>query len=287
MQKILNINITIIGLGLIGGSYAMAFKDINSGHVWGVDTNENTLKKAIDMKIIDEGYCSTSANIPIEKSDIVIIAVYPKAAAVIVQKNVKNFKKGSIITDVLGIKGNNINIIQEILDGCDVEFIGGHPMAGKETCGVENASKDIFNGANYILTPTPKNKKTTIDYMESLIKAIGFKNISIVNPEKHDEIIAITSQLPHVIALSLINSKAVDKSIKNFVGGSFKDESRVASINPELWGELFLSNKENLLKAIDEFQASMASIKKALENEDSEELKAIMKDAALKKGELN
>lgn len=287
MQKILNINITIIGLGLIGGSYAMAFKEINSGHVWGVDTNENTLKKAIDMKIIDEGYCSSLAHIPIEKSDIVIIAVYPKAAALIVQKNVKNFKKGSIITDVLGIKGNNINVIQEILDGYDVEFIGGHPMAGKETCGVENASKDIFKEANYILTPTQKNKKTTIDYMESLVKAIGFKNISIVTPERHDEIIAITSQLPHIIALSLINSKGVDKGIKNFVGGSFKDESRVASINPELWGELFLSNKENLLKAIDEFQASMISIKKALDNEDSEELKAIMKAAASKKGELN
>lgn len=287
MQKILDINITIIGLGLIGGSYAMAFKEINSGHVWGVDTNESTLKKAIDMKIIDEGYCSTLANIPIEKSDVVIIAVYPKAAAVIVEKNVKNFKKGSIITDVLGIKGNNINIIQEILNGYDVEFIGGHPMAGKEISGVENASKDIFNGANYILTPTPKNKKATIAYMESLIKAIGFKNISIVTPEKHDEIIAITSQLPHVIALSLINSKGVDKSIKNFVGGSFKDESRVASINPELWGELFLSNKENLLKVINEFQASMARIKKALDNGDSEELKAIMKDAASKKGELN
>jgi prephenate dehydrogenase len=287
MQKILDINITIIGLGLIGGSYAMAFKEINSGHVWGVDTNEDTLKKAIDMKIIDEGYCSTSAHIPIEKSDLVIIAVYPKAAAVIVQKNVENLKKGTIITDVLGIKGNNINVIQDILDGYDVEFIGGHPMAGKETSGVENASKDIFKEANYILTPTPKNKKATIAYMESLIKAIGFKNISIVTPEKHDEIIAITSQLPHVIALSLINSNGVDKSIKNFVGGSFKDESRVASINPELWCELFLSNKENLLKAIDEFQASMTSIKKALDNEDSEELKVIMKAAASKKGELN
>lgn len=287
MQKILDINITIIGLGLIGGSYAMAFKQINSGHVWGVDTNENTLKKAMDMKIIDEGYCSTLAHIPIEKSDIVIIAVYPKAAAIIVQKNVKNFKNGAIITDVLGIKGDNINVIQDILDGYDVEFIGGHPMAGKETSGVENASKDIFKGANYILTPTLKNKKATVDYMERLIKAIGFKNISIVTPEKHDELIAITSQLPHVIALSLINSKGVDKGIRNFVGGSFKDESRVASINPELWCELFLSNKENLLEAINEFQASMASIKEAIENEDSEKLKVIMKNASSKKGELN
>lgn len=287
MQKNLDINVTIIGLGLIGGSYAMAFKEINSGHVWGVDTNESTLKKATDMKIIDEGYCSDLSHIPIEKSDIVIIAVYPKAAAVIVEKNVNNFKKGSIITDVLGIKGNNTNVIQEILDGYDVEFIGGHPMAGKETSGIENASKDIFKGANYILTPTTKNKKATVTYMENLIRAIGFKNISIVTPEKHDEIIAVTSQLPHVIALSLINSKGVDRSIKNFVGGSFKDESRVASINLELWGELFLSNKENLLKAIDEFQVSMTSIKKAIEDDDSEKLEAIMKDAAFKKGELN
>lgn len=287
MQKILNINITIIGLGLIGGSYAMAFKEINSGHVWGVDTNENTLKKAVDMKIIDEGYSDFSSHIPIEKSDIIIIAVYPKAAVKIIEKSVGKLKKGTIITDVLGIKGNNVNIIQDILDGHDVEFIGGHPMAGKENSGLEYASKDIFKGANYILTPTLKNKKSTVDYMESLIRAIGFKNISIVTPERHDELIAVTSQLPHVIALSLINSKGVDKSIKNFVGGSFKDESRVASINCELWCELFLNNKENLLKSISEFQDSMESIKEAIEKEDSQKLRAIMKNASSKKGELN
>lgn len=287
MQKILGINITIIGLGLIGGSYAMAFKEINSGHVWGVDTNENTLKKAVQMKMIDEGYSDFSAHIPIEKSDVVIIAVYPKIAAKIVEINVGKFKRGSIITDVLGIKGDNINTIQDILDGYDVEFIGGHPMAGKETSGVENASKDIFKGANYILTPTSKNKKGTIEYIESLIKAIGFKNISIVTPEKHDKLIAVTSQLPHVIALSLMNSNGVDKNIKNFIGGSFKDESRVANINPELWCELFLSNKKNLLESIDEFQESMANIKAAIEDGDSEKLKIIMKNAADKKGELN
>lgn len=287
MQKILNINITVIGLGLIGGSYAMAFKEINNGHVWGVDTNENTLKKAAHMKIIDEGYCDSSAHIPIEKSDVIIIAVYPQAAVNIIEKNAKSFKKEAIITDVLGIKGNNINIIQSILNGYDVEFIGGHPMAGKESSGFEYASKDIFKGANYILTPTEKNKKTTIDYMEDLIRAIGFENISIVTPEKHDKLIAVTSQLPHVIALSLINSKGVDKNIKNFVGGSFKDESRVASINPELWCELFLSNKDNLLKSIDEFQESIADIKEAIEDDDSERLKTIMKNAAVKKGELN
>lgn len=287
MQKILDIDITIIGLGLIGGSYAMAFKEINSGHIWGVDTNENTLKKAANMKIIDEGYGDFSAHIPIKKSDFVIIAVYPQAAVKIIKNNVKNFKKGAIITDVLGIKGNNIDVIQEILGEHNAEFIGGHPMAGKESSGLEYASKDIFNGANYVLTPTKKNKKHTVDYMEDLIRKIGFKNISIVTPEKHDELIAVTSQLPHAIALSLMNSKGVDKSIKNFIGGSFKDESRVAKINPELWCELFMSNKKFLLKAICDFQESIADIKAAVESEDCERLKTIMKNASLKKGELN
>lgn len=287
MQKPLNINITIVGLGLIGGSYAMAFKEINNGHVWGIDLNKSTLKEAADMNIIEKGYSDLDAHIPLEKSDVVIIAVYPEAAVRFVEENAANFKENAIITDVLGIKGKNINQIQNILLEKPVEFIGGHPMAGKESSGLSYASKSIFEGANYIITPTEKNSEEVINYIEKIVKNIGFKNISVVTPEKHDEIIAVTSQLPHVIAVSLMNMKNIDKNIKNFIGGSFRDESRVANINPELWSELFLSNRENLLSAVEEFQKSIDELKDALREEDSEKLKVIMKKASCKKGEIS
>lgn len=286
MQKILNINISIVGLGLIGGSYAMAFKQVNKGSIWGIDIDKATLEAAASKGIIDEGYSCLNSGIPLKKSDIVLVALYPDEAIKFIKENASNFKEGSIITDALGIKGKYIDEIQEVLEGYSVEFIGGHPMAGKESSGLKYASCDMFKGANFIITPTEKNKQETIDYMKGLMKNIGFKNISAITPEKHDEMIAVTSQLPHFIAVSLMNVKLVDSRIKAFVGGSFRDESRVANINPNLWCELFLGNKNNLLKSIDEFQNSISELKKAIQDGDEDRIKSIMKEAAHKKEEI-
>ncbi|PJI07444.1 MULTISPECIES: prephenate dehydrogenase [Clostridium] len=276
------INLTIVGLGLIGGSYAMAFRKVNKGRIWAIDLNENTLKKAAKKDIIDEGYSMNNAYIPLKKSDIVIIAIYPEALIEFVKSNVSNFKKGSIITDVLGIKGKNIDYIQNIL-GNDAEFLGGHPMAGKELSGFDNADGAIFKNANYILTPTSKNKRETIDAMRKFVRAIGFKDITEVTPERHDEIIALTSQLPHVIAVSLMNSSYVDSSIKHFIGGSFRDATRVARINPDLWCQLFTKNKDNLLKVINDFEDSIDELKKAIEEGHTDNIKRILEKASSKK----
>ncbi|KHD35913.1 prephenate dehydrogenase [Clostridium acetobutylicum] len=276
-----NINLTIVGLGLMGGSYAMALKEKNKGHIWGVDLDNNTLKNAAEMDIIDEGYSIENAYIPLKKSDIVIIAIYPEALVQFVKNNVNNFKKGAIITDVLGIKEDNISYIQSIL-GDSAEFLGGHPMAGKEVSGFSNASKNIFNNANYILTPTVKNKKDTIEFMKKFIRSIGCTSITEVTPEKHDEIIAFTSQLPHVIAVSLMNTKSTD-DIKHFVGGSFRDATRVAMINPDLWCQLFMRNKKNIIDSIEEFQKSLNQIKGFIKEENVNDIKQFLKDAASKK----
>lgn len=276
-----NINLTIVGLGLMGGSYAMALKEKNKGHIWGVDLDNNTLKNAAEMDIIDEGYSIENAYIPLKKSDIVIIAIYPEALVQFVKNNVNNFKKGAIITDVLGIKEDNISYIQSIL-GDSAEFLGGHPMAGKEVSGFSNASKNIFNNANYILTPTVKNKKDTIEFMKKFIRSIGCTSITEVTPEKHYEIIAFTSQLPHVIAVSLMNTKSAD-DIKHFVGGSFRDATRVAMINPDLWCQLFMRNKKNIIDSIEEFQKSLNQIKGFIKEENVNDIKQFLKDAASKK----
>lgn len=276
------INLTIVGLGLIGGSYAMAFRKMNKGKIWAIDLNENTLKKAAEMDIIDEGYSMKNAYIPLKKSDITIIAIYPEALIEFVKSNASNFKKGSIITDVLGIKENNIDKIQNIL-GSNVEFLGGHPMAGKELSGFHNADGAIFKNANYILTPTSKNKRQTIDAMKKFVRAIGAKDITEVTPKRHDEIIALTSQLPHVIAVSLMNSSYVDDNVKHFIGGSFKDATRVARINSDLWCQLFMKNKDNLLKAINSFESSIDELKKSIEEGDTDNIKKILQNASSKK----
>lgn len=279
-----NINLTIVGLGLIGGSYAKAFKEKNKGHIWGIDIDKNTLKKAAEMDIIDDGYSIENAQIPLKKSDVVIISIYPEVLLNFVRNNLNNFKKGAIITDTLGIKEDNIKYIQNIL-GDKAEFIGGHPMAGKEVSGFLNASKDIFEDANYILTPTAKNKKETIDFMGEFVKSIGFKSIVEVTPEKHDEIIAFTSQLPHIMAVSLMNLSNCE-DIKYFIGGSFRDTTRVAAINSDLWGQLFIRNKKNIIKCIDDFQKNMTEIRNYIEKEDINDIKKFLKEAASKKEEI-
>lgn len=259
----LDFNITVVGLGLIGGSYAKAIRDLNPKNLWAVDINEDVLKAAEDDKIIDKGYVDESE--PLRQSDIVIICLYPDLISNFVKKNITNFKPGSIITDAGSIKSKIVNEINSFIPS-SLDFIGGHPMAGKENKGFEYASKSIFKGANYIITPVIKNNYKNIDIIASLAKKMGCKNIIKISPEKHDEIIAYTSQLPHVIAVSLVDSDILDVDIKYFSGGSYRDMTRIASINSDLWSELFTSNSENLVKIIEKFEENINIMKNAIKS---------------------
>lgn len=277
-------NITIVGLGLIGGSFAMALKELNPKKIWAIDIDKDVLATAEKMNIIDKGYISPE--IPLRDSDIVILAIYPQKTINFVKNNMKLFKTGAVITDTAGIKNDLLSEIMPVLRE-DLDFIGGHPMAGKEESGLKAATVDMFKHANYILTPIHGNKKKNINLVEGLAKGMGCKRVVHLTPVEHDDIIAYTSQLPHVIAVSLIDSNSSIVGVSKFVGESFKDITRVATINGELWPELLLYNKKNIINKIEDFENNIKEIKEAIINGDEAFLKKRFESATSKRKELD
>ncbi|MCY6485005.1 prephenate dehydrogenase [Clostridium aestuarii] len=273
-------NITIVGLGLIGGSFAMALKELNPKNIYAVDIDEAALCKAENMKIIDKGY--TNAEIPLKCSDLVIICLYPKLVKKFIKDNIENFKHKAIITDVTGIKKVMIYEINETLRK-DLDFVFGHPMAGREQKGLEYSSKQVFKGANYIITPTERNQEKNVKFIEDVVYGIGFKNITKITPEQHDKIIGFTSQLPHVIAVSLVNSDNLNLNTGKFTGDSYRELTRIAQINSQLWTELFMDNSENLVKEIEIFEKNINAVKNAIINQDNDLLMTLLEKASVKR----
>lgn len=278
-----NLTIAIVGLGLIGGSLAMALKKLNPIEICGIDMDEETLKRALEDGIINRG-CKVPEKI-LKDADLVIIALYPEDTVDFIKRNVSNFKKNAIITDTCGIKKVIIDKVHSFLPK-DIDFIGGHPMAGKETKGLQSADINIFKDANYIITPVENNKFENIEVIKKMAEGIGCKNIVSISPTDHDSIISFTSQLPHVIAVSLINSNSIDDYLGMFTGGSFKDTTRIAMINSMLWCQLFMLNNENLINEIEKFEGSIKAIKNAIKYQDKRTLEDIFNSAALNKRKL-
>jgi prephenate dehydrogenase len=276
------LEITIVGLGLIGGSFAKALKKIGGVKIYGVDIDENALKVAKDMNIIDAGYKD-----PVEalkKSDMVIMCLYPDLTVDFISEYMKSFKSGGIITDTAGIKENLVSRILSILRE-DIDYIPGHPMAGREFKGLEFSSEKIFEDANYILTPTPLNTRKNIETLERLIKEIGCKRIVKVSARDHDQVIAYTSGMPHLLAAALMNSCESD-SIYKFSANSFKDFTRVARMNESLWAELILSNRDFMLNEIEAFENKFLDMKNAIINSDNDLLEESFKSARLRREEF-
>lgn len=261
--------VTVVGLGVVGGSFVKALKGL--GHqVYGIDIDENTLQKAKDEGYIIEGYRNGDKIIP--NSDLTIICLYPSLVLDFIKSN--KFKKGSIITDAVGIKSYFLQKAMNVIDP-EVEFVSGHPMAGREKRGFEYASKEVFKNANYILIEHPINKKESITFMEKFVGTLGFKSVKIMSPQAHDEIISFTSQLPHAIAVALINSDNEKYDTGKYIGDSYRDLTRIANINEDLWSELFLRNHDNLLNSIIIFEAQLDLIKQALVENDEQLLKEL------------
>ena len=276
--------IVIVGLGVIGGSFAMALNEAGYKDVFGIDTNPETIKKAEELGIIKKG--SPNGEDFLKEADLVIISIYPKIVKTFVENNKDNFKDGAIITDATGIKGMFINEIIKILPE-NVDFVFGHPMAGREKRGIDFASSKVFKCANYIITPIERNKEENIKLIENLAYEIGFKRVRRITPEFHDEMIGFTSQLPHAMAVALINSDEEGRDTGSFIGDSYRDLTRIANINEDLWSELFLGNKENLLKAINNFELQLDLIKKAIYDDDKEALKQYFIKSTKRREKLN
>ena len=262
-------NILIVGLGVVGGSYAMALTAAGYKNVYAVNRTEASLKKAVQAGIVKGG----SVNIEdfAAKADIAVIAVYPTGAEECARKLGALMKKGSLVTDVLGIKRYYSEKISAVLPDY-IDYVPAHPMAGREKRGLDYASADVLKGANFIITPITRSTPGGIEAVKTLACDMGFGKIRTLTPEEHDRVIAYTSQLPHALAVSLINSDEEDSSTGDFIGDSFRDLTRIAEINADLWQELFIGNGENLIAAIDMFTAQLSAIRKAVEEKDRESL---------------
>ncbi len=265
-------NILIVGMGLLGGSYAKALKRYGF-HISTITKDESSVEYALKENIIDEGTTEIDADI-IGKADIVIFALYPHIFLEWIKNNQKYFKPGALITDVTGVKRSIVYKIQDILRD-DVEFIPAHPMAGKESSGVENSTDKMFIGANYIVTPTKKNTDRAIENCKELGRLLGFSNVSVLSPEEHDEMIGFVSQLTHCIAITLMTCNDCE-NIEKFTGDSFRDLTRIARINDEMWSELFIANKDALLEQMDMFMNQFIRLKQMLETDDVDGMRKMM-----------
>lgn len=265
--------ILIVGLGLIGGSYAEGFT--HKGYFVGAITrSQKSIDYALDKGIIKEGTTEITKEF-VSKYDIVIFALYPEQFTNWIEKYQDTFKSGALISDVTGVKCEIVYKIQSILRK-DVEFVPAHPMAGREVSGVENATDKIFNGANYIVTPTSDNTHDAIEAIASIGEILGFRKVSYLTPQEHDEMIGFLSQLTHCIAVSLMVCKE-SKHLVDFTGDSFRDLTRIAKINEKMWTELFIMNKHELLSQMDLFLGQFRKLRDALAQDDKETMQNMMR----------
>lgn len=275
-------NIGIVGIGLIGGSYAKSLKKYGY-KIYGIDIDQKSLDYALKHDIIDFG--DTNPINILKDVDVVFVCLYPEDTIKFIRKNINNFKRGAIISDVVGIKRNIIDSL-DIYKDDDVEFVFSHPIAGKETSGVRNSDEAIFQGANFVITPTKWNSEEAINVITILAKQMGFSSVSQISDVAHDDIIGFTSQLTHAIAISLVNSDDEKHNTSLFIGDSYKDLTRIAQINENLWAELFIKNKDFLLKHINKFEKELDILKDAINAKDFEGLKELMRSATIKRGKI-
>ena len=283
MEWISDSRILIVGLGLIGGSYAKALKRLGY-HVSAIDTRREAIDYALENHIISDGSTEVTEEI-VGSADAVIFGLYPKVFLDWIDSYQHMLKPGAMLTDVTGVKGCIVYEIQDKLRD-DAEFIGSHPMAGREVYGVENSDDGIFRGANFIITPTECNTAKAIRWIGSLGRILGFSRISVLSPEEHDEMIGYLSQLTHCIAVALMTCSD-NEHLVDYTGDSFRDLTRIANINDLMWSELFMLNRESLLKYMDVFLDEFASLRDMIRDGRVEELREKMRLSTKRRAYFN
>ena len=265
--------ILIVGLGLIGGSYAEGLTRAGF-EVGAVTRSQESVDFALSKGFISSGTTEVTREY-VSRFDIIVFALYPHVFLSWIENFQDYIKPGALLTDVTGVKRSVVYKVQEMLRD-DLEFVGAHPMAGRELYGVKNADCSVFEGANYIVTPTEANTEGAVATCEDLGRALGFGCISRLSPEEHDEMIGFLSQLTHCIAVALMNSKE-SRHLAEFTGDSFRDLTRIARINDGMWSELFLLNRDELLSQMDLFIGKFGELRDALADGDVEKMREMMK----------
>ena len=271
-------NIAVIGLGLIGGSICKALKANTFHHVMGLDTNEDTIRKALEQGAIDEAITEERLG----EAGLTIVALYPTAIVDFVKANADKFRKGSIVMDICGVKGYIVKNCTPVLEERGVIFIGTHPMAGTEHSGFDYATATLFQKASFIITPTENTPQIAIDLVSTLGSSMGFGQVVIATPEQHDANIAYTSQLAHVVSNAYVKSPSLFRA-DGFSAGSFLDLTRVAYLNEEMWSSLFMCNKEALLFEVNTIINELTKYRDAMVNDDIDTLRDILRDGRERK----
>lgn len=268
-----SMNILIVGLGLLGGSYAKGLKRFGF-RIGAITKEQKDIDYALREGIIDEGTTEIDERL-IGEADLVVFALYPHTFIEWIREHQRLLKSGVLLTDVTGVKRSVVYQIQDMLRD-DVEFIAAHPMAGREVSGVENSTEKMFIGANYIVTPTAKNTPEAIQTCVEIGRLLGFSRVATLSPEEHDEMIGFLSQLTHCIAITLMTCNDKE-NMEKFTGDSFRDLTRIARINDLMWSELFIANKDALLHQMNLFIDKFTELKNMLETEDVDGMRAMMR----------
>ena len=271
--------ILIVGLGVIGGSYARALSR-NGYSVRCITKEQKDVDYALLLGMIEQGSTEVTKE-TVEWADLVVFALYPHIFIEWIKEYQHLFRAGTLITDVTGVKSRIVDEVQSILRP-DVEFIAAHPMAGRESSGVEYSDDRVFIGANYIITPTKRNTPEAIEACRALGEVLGFARITELSPEEHDRMIAFLSQLTHCIAVTLMTAND-SPMMEKYTGDSFRDLTRIAKINDVMWSELFLLNREALLSQMDAFADEFDRFRTMLREEDGEGMRDVMRRATARR----
>ena len=279
MELTTKTNILIVGLGLMGGSYAIALKK-KGYHVTCITRTQSSIDYALEQGIIDYGTTEADPAL-IGEADLVVFSLYPRVFLDWIERYQSYLKPDAVLTDVTGVKTSVVYRVQAILRP-DVAFVAAHPMAGREVYGVQNSAGVKVDEANFIVTPTDKNTPEAIALIKKLGEELGYARISELSPEAHDEIVAFVSQLAHCLAVVLMTCNDLEH-LEDYTGNSFRDLTRIAHINETMWSELFLMNREALLRQMDLFSAQFDRLREALVMGDVEAMKDMMRQSTIRR----
>lgn len=273
MQLTKDKKIVIVGLGLLGGSYAMALSR-QGFSIRAITRRQETIDYALERGWIVSGDIKVNREF-ISEANLIIFTLYPTTLLEWIDQYGHLIRPGTIVTDVTGVKGYVVDQIQATLPA-GVEYIGAHPMAGREVLGIENSDDSIFHGANYLVVPTEKNTEDAINLCEDLGWRLGFARVSRLSVEEHDRMIAFLSQLTHCIAVTLMCCSD-NQNLEKYTGDSFRDLTRIARIHDGMWSELFMCNREELLAQMDVFTQTFSVFREALAAGDVEKMREMMR----------
>lgn len=263
-------NILVVGLGLIGGSLCKSMKKNTYHTVIGSDLNHDVEYAALRDVAVDDVFDGDFSG-----KELIIIALFPDAAEKYLRENISKMDKGTLITDVCGIKGAFSERMRDICSENGLRYVGIHPMAGKEFGGYHNSSADLFINANFIIVPFENSEECDIELLKTLAKEVGAGKIVVTSPEKHDKMIAYTSQLAHVVSSAYVKSPELGLEC-GFSGGSFQDMTRIATMNEKMWTDLFMQNRVNLCYELELLIENLQKYNDALKNGDAEEMKKLI-----------